>query len=776
MHPFRLVASLLFAVVFVLPSRYATAVDQVAEIHVAQNGDDADTGTKAQPLATIDAARLKARKLVQQMSEGQVRVVIHGRVYRIEEPIVFTSEDGGTESVSVTYTAASGERPMISGGRIVTGFKAAGDGTWVAEIPEVKSGEWSFRQLYVNAERAVRAREPDEGWFRVEQVGKDRRTNFRYQEGDLKPYADLDSVELVFLHDWSITRCPVKSIDPATRTLSVPTQVGGNTRWAVMDWFEKKPRYFVENARELLDSPGEWYLDENNGRLTYMPRPGETIESAEFVAPVAAQLLVVRGTLNEPVRNLHFVGLGFEHTGWEPANRHYWGRQACTYWTTTTAGSGRSHEEADPAAVQLDGAVTCSVKDCRIAHIGASGLWFGPNCRDTEANGCVVADVGGNGIMIGEGQVRTVEGQPWWSSVPDQAADGNTLRNSLVETSGRELYGAVGVWVGLAARTTIEHNEIRNHPYTGLSLGWMWWNPKDRPQPRSTPCRETVVFRNHIHHVMQVLSDGGCIYVLGVQPDSRIAENLLHDVSRNTGRAESNGMFLDQGCGEFVIEKNVIYNIDRSPLRFHKGWLNQVRNNVLAVAPDVPPVRYNDTKQERITLENNAVVGPGAELDAAIAELREVVPTARRHVPHTCFVSKWRVQNELPTVSSDSFLRSRGHGDTSGKRPSTRRPLAPVPPDAVQQKAVKLIGDVYGEEHAQAKASAERTALANKLLEQAKERLERLPAPKPSKRVAASLAPSLRPSNRPTSPVWFLCPKSIRELMVGHARLCRLWE
>ncbi len=608
----------------ILDGNYVQAADTALEIHAAPNGNDANPGTATRPLATIEAARLHARKLARQISEGQVRVVIHGGTYRIEEPIVFTAEDGGTETVSITYAAASGQRPVISGGRAIADLKAAADGTWVAEIPEAKSGKWQFCQLYLNGQRAARAREPDEGWFRVEQVGKDRRTNFRFQQGDLKAYANLDSLELVFLHDWSITRCPVKSIDEATRTLTVPVQVGGNTNWAVMDWFEKKPRYFVENAHELLDSPGEWYLDENTGRLTYMPRPGETIESTELVAPVADQLLVVRGTQEKPVRNLHFVGLTFEHAGWKPANRHYWGRQACTYWTTTTAESGRSHEEADPAAVQFDGAVDCSIEDCRIAHVGASGLWFRTNCRDNVANRCEVVDVGGNGVMIGEGQARSIDGQPWSSARPDQAAEGNALRNSIVETAGQELYGAVGVWVGLAAQTTIEQNEIRNHPYTGVSVGWMWWNPKSRAEPRSTPCRENVVVRNHIHHVMQTLSDGGCVYVLGVQPDSRIAENLIHDVQRNAGRAESNGMFLDQGCGNFTIEKNVIYNIDRSPLRFHKGWLNLVRENVLAVGAGIPPVRYNDTKQERITLENNTVVGPGPELDAAIEDLRRI--------------------------------------------------------------------------------------------------------------------------------------------------------
>ena len=63
------------------------------------------------------------------------------------------------------------------------------------------------------------------------------------------------------------------------------------------------------------------------------------------------------------------------------------------------------------------------------------------------------------------------------------------------------------------------------------------------------------------------------------------------DVVRGLPRSKrdhaSNGMFLDQGTGGFVIENNFIYNIDRSPLRFHKGWENVIRKNVLAVREGV---------------------------------------------------------------------------------------------------------------------------------------------------------------------------------------------
>lgn len=151
---------------------------------------------------------------------------------------------------------------------------------------------------------------------------------------------------------------------------------------------------------------------------------------------------------------------------------------------------------------------------------------------------------------------------------------------------------------GIVANTRIANNEVREMPYTGVSLGWRW-------DPKPTPCRANAVERNHIHHVMQLLSDGGGIYTLGLQPGSFLRENWIHDIPRNAGRAESNGMFLDQGTMDFTIEKNVIHGLPRAPLRFHMAITNTVRDNVLACVGRAPMIRYNRTKPEDIRKERN---------------------------------------------------------------------------------------------------------------------------------------------------------------------------
>jgi hypothetical protein len=142
--------------------------------------------------------------------------------------------------------------------------------------------------------------------------------------------------------------------------------------------------------------------------------------------------------------------------------------------------------------------------------------------------------------------------------------------------------------------------------------------------PVPTPCRENIIDGNHIHHILNILSDGGGIYMLGLQPGSKILNNHIHNVEINAGRAESNGMFLDEGTTDVLVENNLIYNIAKSPLRFHRATVNLVKDNFLFCTGGNPPIRYNTTKEDDIHKVGNKVFSEGEanykeELKKAVA-------------------------------------------------------------------------------------------------------------------------------------------------------------
>ncbi len=569
------------------------------EIHVALTGDDQSTGTAEAPFATVERAVEELARLGEESNATDMHVVIHDGTYRLKKSLVLGTSHLPGPGKAVLFRSATETKPLLSGGRLLTGWRVNEDGTFTVRVPRGESGKWQFRELFVNGERRPRARHPNSGYLRIVESFPDKRSGFTFEPGDLPP-ALRSGGELVFLHDWSISRVPIRSVDAMNR-LTVEYPIGNRADHYKIDHFEKHPRYFVEGHRACWDSPGEWYLDEHSETLIYWPREDETVESIEVVAPLLTRLLLVRGTEEQPVRNIHFSNLAFEHCAWSLPAGGYSSGQATVHEMRDNSDRHNVRKMME-SAITFERAENCSLTHCRIAHIGCSGIAFGAQTRDCELRDSRVEDISGNGINLGEDTLRRVNGRAWWQTAPDQVASRLIVKHNCITHCGQQFYGAVAVWAGLVQQAEVVDNEIRDHPYSGVSLGWMW-------NPTPTPAGNNRVHHNHIHHVMQRLSDGGGIYTLGRQPGTVLSHNQIHDIPLNAGRAESNGMFLDQGSDQITITDNVIYGIDRSPLRFHQAHHIDVQNNTLVVArDDMPALRYNNTNPETVRQDGNQVI------------------------------------------------------------------------------------------------------------------------------------------------------------------------
>ena len=257
-----------------------------------------------------------------------VTVYLHGGVYTLAKPLEFTPEDSGTAENPVTWAAFEDEHPVLSGGCVLRGWKDVvvnGRKLWAMDIPSVREGKWYFHELWINGRRCQRARNPNDGFFRVAslpdfdpkapyQRGQKR---FVYAGGDIQAYDNLQDVEIVALHFWTSTRSEIASLDESKHLVNLKNV----STMRLTDGFGREPelaRYFVENAFELLDSPGEWYLNRKTGTLYYMPRPGEEIAHAETVAPVLERLLTLTGDprAGRLVEHVTFRGIGFSHVEW----------------------------------------------------------------------------------------------------------------------------------------------------------------------------------------------------------------------------------------------------------------------------------------------------------------------------------------------------------------------------------------------------------------------------------------------------------------------------
>ena len=132
------------------------------------------------------------------------------------------------------------------------------------------------------------------------------------------------------------------------------------------------------------------------GTLTYLAAPGEKPAQTVAVAPVLTQLVKIAGTKDKPVRNVRFEGLRFEHTDFPLPAIGYSEIQAAHFGPST-----KLPTHVQPVAIECAYAEGIRFERCRFAHLNNSGIGFGPGCRRNAVIGCVIEDIGGNGVMVG---------------------------------------------------------------------------------------------------------------------------------------------------------------------------------------------------------------------------------------------------------------------------------------------------------------------------------------------------------------------------------------
>ena len=547
--------------------------------YISPDGDDSNPGTINRPFASIERAR-NAVRACRPLTEN-VDIFLRGGTYRLSETVHFPSEDTGSNDYRITYQAYKDELPVVSGGREITGFKKGDDDIWTAHLDDVAKGNWWFRQLYVDGVRQERGRYPQIGFMKISGISTDNRTlKFDVSLPDFD-MAGRD-VEVVAIQNWSISRSLISSSNSSELTSKTPIGWVGHRQCI--------PRVgvnvFLEHSLAFVKMPGQWYLSGKTGTLHYKAGPGENPNEKKFVAPALTKLIAIRGKAYEPVHNLHFKGIAFEHTAFNLPEIGYNGIQACYHGTTVA-------EEATFAvdvAIEMNYCDDCSIEKSTLQRIGGSGIGIGAGCRNNSILGCLIRDIGATGVNVGHMPVK----EPLWADWqnPRDIPVGNEVASCYIHHCGQDLWGAHGIFDAMTRDTHLHHNEVAYIPYGGIATGFIW--ALDR-----TSQQNCVIEYNHVHDVMLKLNDSGCIYTLGFQPGSIIRRNLLHGVRFGgfaAGQICNNGIFFDDSSKGFLVEGNVIYDIDQkegarnTPIRFNsssKDWQIWI-DNVFVVDPQAP--------------------------------------------------------------------------------------------------------------------------------------------------------------------------------------------
>jgi GH141 insertion domain len=538
--------------------------------HAGARGD----GTKTSPYGSLDAARAGIRHLLPGMRHDIV-VMLEDGTYPVERTVRFGTADSGRNGNTVVYEAAPGAHPVISGGRIVTGW-TLNDATrniWVATVP----ASLRTRQLYVDGRRAPVA----QGAAPVTLA----RTAEGYQAASpvMASWTNPRGIEFVYPSgpsNWTESRCRVAAIAGTTITMQQPcwdnTTLRPTPGTVVNASGFGQPlgaQFHIENAYELLTQPGQWYLDDTVHRLYYLPLPGQDIQHATVVAPALETLMAGAGTPNAPVHDLAFRGITFSHAGWTaPSSRDgYSDFQTGKFLTGTDAWKLQGACDAPGATCpytnypQVPGNVTFT-NDLRITftddtftHLGATGLALGDGSRQAVVQGSEFSDTSCSGLSIGGVDRPNARGARATAHV--------TVVNSYVHAVAAEYQSCAALSVGYAQRTRIVHNQIDDVPYSGIAIGWGGWQerlPGKGPLPNTS--HDNVIAGNLIFDVMKVLVDGGGIYTNGIQGTSLTdGERIEHNVVLEQHHP-SWAIYTDNGTEYANVTGNVVFDALFVPL------------------------------------------------------------------------------------------------------------------------------------------------------------------------------------------------------------------
>lgn len=528
-------------------------------------------------VATLPAALRKAREL-RRLNDPSIKngitICLEAGHHSLYEPVFIRPEDSGTPESPTVIRPMPGRSATLHGGVRIEGWKKQGR-LWVADVPDFNGCPLTFRQLWIDGKKAVRARDVEDFKDMHRIIGNDPANETLWVPAEaVRNIRKAERAELVLHQMWCIANLRIKSIriygDTAAIRFHHPeSRIQFEHPWPrpMVTDDGRNSAFYLTNALELLDKPGEWYHDIYTRRLYYHPRTGEDMKTAEVIAPAIETLVQVTGTLDDPVHHIRFEQITFKYTTWtRPSEKGHVPLQAGMYLTDAyrldpkMQRSGGNHDLDNqawlgrpPAAVQIYAANGIDFVECTFQHTASTALDYIYGIKGGLVENCRFSDIGGSAVTVGTFAPAGHEThRPYDPEDRREICAFQRIRKNIITDAANEDWGCVGILAGYVSDITIEGNSINEVSYTGISLGWGW--------TQTVNCmKNNTVHANHISHYGKHLYDTAGIYTLSAQPNSLISNNHVHNIHTPSYAHDPNHWFYlytDEGSSFITVKDN----------------------------------------------------------------------------------------------------------------------------------------------------------------------------------------------------------------------------
>lgn len=542
---------------------------QTTFFYVAPNGNDAGHGTETKPFASIDRAKIEARKIA-----GKVEINLMEGTYRLDQPIVFTQEDSRKDEETLTIKNYKDQKVTISGGVVLNlKWTRYRNGIWRAKV----NNDLIFDELIVNGSLQHMARYPNYdatahflGGTAADAIGKEKVLHWKAPAGGY--------VHALHQNEWGDFHYLI-------------TGKNGNDELSLQGGWQNNRRMgmhqrhrFVENIFEELDTTNEWFYDRSAKTLYYFPPSGLDIKAARFETPQLAHLLEFTGSETKPVKNISIEGLMLTQTlrtfmdNREPLLR--------SDWTIYRGG-----------AVLFNGAVNCSLKNCALYNLGGNGVFFSNYNRHCEVSGCVISEIGASAIcFVGDPNAVRSPSFEYYQFVPlaqidripgpktDNYPSECTVYNNLMFNLGRVEKQSAGVELSMCQSIKVSHNTIYDVPRAGINVSEGTWGGH-------------IIEYNDVFNTVKESGDHGSFNSWGRDrywhPDKKVLDSIVADdfgltmldvvkpitIRNNRMRCDHGwDIDLDDGSSNYLIYNNLCLN---GGIKLREGVNRVVENNIL---------------------------------------------------------------------------------------------------------------------------------------------------------------------------------------------------